>query len=295
MNKVPVYNIQNFNFNTNIHKNHLYINTFKNHLIEHSFIEKSHRHNFYLLVLFTNGTGRHQIDLDTYNIKRGSLYVIKPGQAHGWELSNDIEGYIVFYSSEIYNLYFGNKKIEEYPFYQPDKNISEIVLNEQEIIDFNFYFKLLIQENQQKKSRKAEKLLNIIDIIHIEISRKFLSENNYSFQTYHHKIQVFNKLLEQYYKSEKSPTFYAKEMNITLKHLNRICKDLLDKTVTELITQKIILESKRMLTFGTAPINEIAQILGYEDYSYFSRLFKKHTQYTPSKFRASLKKDLSTK
>ena len=293
MKKVPVYTIQNFN--TNINKNHLYINTFKNHLIEHSFIEKSHRHNFYLLVLFTHGTGTHQIDLENYHVKKGSLYMIKPGQAHGWELSNDIEGYIIFYSSEIYNLYFGHKKIEEYPFYQSEKNISEIILNEKEIVDIEYYFKLLIQENQQKKSRKTDKLLNIIDIIHIEISRKFLSENNYSFQTYHHKIQVFNKLLEQYYTSEKSPSFYASKMNISLKHLNRICKELLNKTVTSLIAEKIIIESKRMLTFDSASINEIAQTLGYEDYSYFSRLFKKHTQLTPSKFRTSLKKDSSVK
>ncbi|MGY5353951.1 AraC family transcriptional regulator [Wenyingzhuangia sp. IMCC45467] len=293
MKKVPVYNIQNFN--ANIHKNDLYINTFKNHLIEHSFIEKSHRHNFYLLVLFTNGTGTHQIDLNNYKIKRGNLYILKPGQAHGWELSDDIEGYIIFYSDQIYNLYFGNKKIEEYPFYQSEKNISEIVFNEQELIDLSLYFNLLIQENQLNKSKKTDKLLNIIDIIHIEISRKFLTENNYSYQTYHHKIQLFNKLLDQYYITQKSPSFYASKMNISLKHLNRICKNLLNKTVTEIITQKIILESKRLLTFGTASINQIAQILGYEDYSYFSRLFKKHTQITPSKFRASLKKEQQTK
>lgn len=290
MKKVPVYTLQNFT--TTTHKNSLYINTFKNHLIAHSFIEQSHRHNFYLMVLFTNGTGTHQIDTNTFDIKRGSLYVLKPGQAHGWELSNDIDGYILFYTDEMYNLHFGNKKIEEYPFYEASKNISEIIFNEKELAGIEPYFKLLIQENQQLKSRKTEKLLNLIDIIHIEISRKYLSENTYSYQTYNHKIQIFNKLLEQHYIVHKSPSFYAAEMNITLKHLNRICKDLLNKTVTELISQKIVLESKRMLTFSSASINQIATSLGYEDYSYFTRLFKKHTKYTPSKYRASLKNKL---
>ncbi|NIJ45533.1 AraC-like DNA-binding protein [Wenyingzhuangia heitensis] len=290
MKKVPIYTIQNFNDSSN--KDHLYINTFKNHLIEHSFIEKSHRHNFYLLVLFTNGTGTHNIDSNTFSIKRGSLYVLKPGQAHGWELSNDIDGYILFYSDEIYNLYFGHKRIEEYPFYEPSKNISEILFNEKELLDIEFYFKLLIKENQQLKSRKKDKLLNIIDVIHIEISRKFLSENTYSHQTYHQKLKIFNQLLDCYYTTEKSPSFYASKMNITLKHLNRICKELLNKTITELISQKIVLESKRMLTFSNASINQIATSLGYEDYSYFSRLFKKHTQQTPSKFRTLLSKDL---
>jgi len=56
----PVYSIHNFK--TDLGKKELYINTFTNHLKAHSFIEKPHRHNFYLLVLFTNGTGKHEID-----------------------------------------------------------------------------------------------------------------------------------------------------------------------------------------------------------------------------------------
>ena len=106
MKKHPVYNIQNFK--ADLSKKELYINTFKNHLKAHSFIEKPHRHNFYLLVLFTNGTGKHEIDFAKYEIKPGSLFVLQPGQIHNWQLSADIDGYIFFYSQEIYNLYFGN-------------------------------------------------------------------------------------------------------------------------------------------------------------------------------------------
>jgi YesN/AraC family two-component response regulator len=36
-------------------------------------------------------------------------------------------------------------------------------------------------------------------------------------------------------------------------------------------------------------INEIATALGYDDYSYFTRLFKKHTGITPSTFRIAKK------
>lgn len=32
-------------------------------------------------------------------------------------------------------------------------------------------------------------------------------------------------------------------------------------------------------------VNEIGATLGYEDYSYFTRLFKKHTTMTPTAFR----------
>lgn len=287
MKKFPVYGIQDFEDKS--HQHDLYVNTFADHVKKHSFIEKPHRHNFYLLVLFTKGTGIHEIDFDTYLIQKGSLYLIQPGQIHNWQLSDDIEGYIAFYSQERYNLYFGNKKIEDYPFYQSTISKPEIHLNESELQEIKSYFDLIIAENQKDNSKKADKILNLLDIIHIEISRKYLSEAIHVSHTYNYKINDFEKLLEQYFKSEKSPSFYASKMSITLKHLNRICKNILNETATEMITKRVILETKRMLIDRSKSINEIADALGYFNYSYFTRLFKKHTGSTPTEFRSHLK------
>ncbi|MBF6640689.1 helix-turn-helix domain-containing protein [Flavobacterium sp. J49] len=286
MKKHPIYNIDHFK--ADLGKKELYINTFKNHLKAHSFIEKPHRHNFYLLVLFTNGSGTHEIDFTRYDIKPGSLFVLQPGQIHHWQLSEDIEGYIFFYAQEIYNLYFGNKKIEDYPFYQSVMNQPEIVFEIGELASILPYFDLMIAESQNNNQRKEDKLLNLLDSIHIEISRKYLSTANHKSHSYNYKIHQLEQLLEQHFKTEKSPSFYADKMSITLKHLNRICKDILNQTVTELITNRVILEAKRLLTNASKTINQVADILGFENYSYFTRLFKKQTGMTPSEFRKKL-------
>jgi AraC family transcriptional activator of pobA len=284
MSKHPVYTIANFN--QPVRKSELYVNTFKSHLEKYAFIEEPHRHNFYLLVLFTKGTGIHDIDFDRFEIKSGSLFLIQPGQIHSWKLSQDIEGYIVFYSSEIYNAYFGNKKIEEYPFYQSVSNNPQLQLSATETAELLPYFELMVAEN--KSSRNTDKLLNLLDSIHIEISRKYLSEHHHSAHSYNHKIGQFEKLLEHYFKTEKSPSFYASEMNMTLKHLNRICKNTLNETVTEIITKRIILEAKRLLTDRSKSVSQIADGLGYENYPYFGKLFKKHAGLSPGEFRNQL-------
>lgn len=291
MKKNPVYEIQHFKPHS--HQNELYVNTFKNHLTAHSFIEEPHRHNFYVLVLFTKGTGIHEIDFDTFEINPGSLFIIQPGQIHNWELSTDIEGYIIFYSQEIYNLYFGNKKIEDYPFYQSVKTKPEIHLNKMELHKIKPYFDFMIDENQHNAAKKEDKLLNLLDIIHIEISRKYLSENNHAIHIYNSKINQFEKLLDQHFKSEKSPSFYASKMSITLKHLNRICKNILNETATQMITKRIILEAKRMLIDKNKTVSEIADELGYINYSYFAKLFKKHSGLTPTEFRSNLKERIN--
>lgn len=288
MKKYPVYSIEQFNCNSV--NSDLYVNTFKNHLLNHSFVEKPHRHNFYLLVLFTNGSGVHEVDFDRFAIHSGSAFVLQPGQMHHWVLSEDIEGFIVFYSAEMYNLYFGNKTIEDYPFYFSIQNSPEIVLDEQEIKSVLPYFESLIAETQTHKLLQRDKIMNLLDIIHIELVRKYNEIHVHETHSYNVKIKNLEQLLEQKYKEEKSAAFYASELNITLKHLNRICNEILKKTTTELIVDRVMLEAKRMLLDKEWTVNEIATELGYEDYSYFTRLFKKHVAMTPTAFRL-LKKD----
>jgi transcriptional regulator GlxA family with amidase domain len=44
-------------------------------------------------------------------------------------------------------------------------------------------------------------------------------------------------------------------------------------------------EAKQMLEAGDAPIEEIAEEVGYEDAGFFSRLFRRHVQLTPAQYR----------
>ena len=283
MKKLPIYQIKKFNCRSD--ENDLYFNDFKSHLINHDFIENSHSHTFYLLVLFTKGSGFHTVDFNTYEIQPNSLFVMKPGQVHSWQLSEDIDGYIAFYSQEVYNVYFGKKQIDEYSFYRDLKNSPEIILNESQIQEISNYFNLLLEENNKNELKKTDKLLNLLDVIHIELARIYESIHEHELHPYHLKIKELEELVNQYFKTEKSPSFYADKMNMSLKHLNRICKNILDSTLTEFIYDKIILESKRLLSNNTMTIGEVANELGFENYSYFTKVFKKYTNLTPKGFK----------
>ena len=283
MKKYPVYSVENFSCN-DIHRE-FYVNTFKEHLKSHSFIEEPHRHDSYLMVFFTDGSGIHEIDFDRFEIQKGSLFVLQPGQMHHWSLSNDIEGFVIIFSQELYNLYFGQKNINDYNFYHSIHNRPEMLFEAEEIAKILPYFKLLTQENKQQNNFQLDKMLNLLDCIHIEIARKYNETYSHQTHSYNIKINTFEKLLEQYFKEEKSPSFYADKLNITLKHLNRICNEILQKTATEVIMDRIILEIKRMLIDKQLAVNEVASAIGYDDYSYFSRVFKKQTGVSPKAFR----------
>jgi AraC-like DNA-binding protein len=208
---------------------------------------------------------------------------------HHWSLSEDIEGFVIIFSQELYNLYFGQKKINEYNFYHSIHNRPEMVFEENEMLKILPYFDLLIQENNQNNKLQLDKMLNLLDCIHIEISRKYSETYSHQAHSYNIKINKFESLLEKYFKEEKLPSFYAEKLNITLKHLNRICNEILQKTATEVIMDRVILEIKRMLIDKQLAVNEVAFTVGYEDYSYFSRFFKKQTGMSPTEFRNTLR------
>jgi transcriptional regulator GlxA family with amidase domain len=48
-------------------------------------------------------------------------------------------------------------------------------------------------------------------------------------------------------------------------------------------------EAKRLLEAGTMPVDEISVAVGYEDASFFRRLFKRRTGLTPSQYRRMFK------
>lgn len=283
MKKYPVYSVENFSCNE-IHRE-FYVNTFKEHLKSHSFVEEPHRHDSYLMVFFTDGSGIHEIDFDRFEIKKGSLFVLQPGQMHHWSLSEDIEGFVIIFSQELYNLYFGQKNINDYNFYHSIHNRPEMLFETAEIPKILPYFNLLIEENNRQNNLKLDKMLNLLDCIHIEISRKYSETYSHKTHSYNIKISAFEKLLEEHFKKEKLPSFYADKLNITLKHLNRICNEILQKTATEVIMDRVVLEIKRMLTDKQLAVNEVATAIGYDDYSYFSRVFKKQTGVSPTAFR----------
>jgi AraC-like DNA-binding protein len=102
--------------------------------------------------------------------------------------------------------------------------------------------------------------------------------------SYFKHYQEFETLLEQHFTKEKSIAFYAFLLNISSKHLNRITQTVVQKTATDLLTERVILEAKRMLMYLDESLVEIAFRLGYEEYSYFVRVFRKTSGMTPTQF-----------
>ena len=98
-------------------------------------------------------------------------------------------------------------------------------------------------------------------------------------------VWEFRDLLESNIRSNRSPSFYAGWLNITVAYLNEAVNSVLGTSVSHHIQNEIILLAKRQLVYTTDSIKEIAHSLGFNDYSYFTRLFTKVAGVSPTLFR----------
>lgn len=284
MESLPIYKINQFQESKR--SGRLYANELTNHLKAHEFITKPHKHDFYLLILFTHGRGQHEIDFTTYPIEPGSLFVLKPGQVHNWKLSKDAEGYLFFHTKDYYDLIFRDHRLEDYPFFQNSRSNPHIFLKERDKEEIEKKFLEILKEYRSDNYLKYRKICSLLDITYVEITRLHLPEDYSALpkDVYAEKLLNFESLIEKEFKTLKSPKDYADHLNISAKHLNRICKSIRDKTTSELIANRVVLEARRLLVHGESNITEIASHLGYDDPSYFTRLFKKSSGETPSEF-----------
>ncbi|PZF70837.1 helix-turn-helix domain-containing protein [Taibaiella soli] len=95
----------------------------------------------------------------------------------------------------------------------------------------------------------------------------------------------FKQLLEQRYVSLKRPNDYAQLLHLSVPYLNECIKNATGHSVSHQIQQRIILEAKRLLYHSAYSLKEIAMLLGYDDYAYFSRLFTNIVGTSPATFR----------
>jgi AraC family transcriptional regulator, transcriptional activator of pobA len=92
-------------------------------------------------------------------------------------------------------------------------------------------------------------------------------------------------LVEQHFKTLHTVADYADLLCVTPKNLSKKINLVSKETPNDIIKNRIILESKRLLAHTKMNVKEIAYTLNYDDDAYFVRFFTKHTGISPTSFR----------
>jgi len=285
MKDIPIYGINEF-IEADLSKV-LYVNNLRNHLATHKFVNHPHKHSTYITVYFTAGYGTHEIDFNTYEVQPGSIFLLTPGQVHCWKLTEDADGFVIFHTEGFYNNAFLTRKISDFPFFFLQTNYPVIHLSPTVPSVLSSLFTWIWEESKAEQPLKSQRLISLLDLLYIELARVYDDhrQNTDRYSHYYVQIRKLEKLIDGHFREQKFPKQYAEMMNMTTRHLNRICQNSLNQSTGNLILRRILVEAQRMLVHSDTTVAAVADYLGYDDYSYFVRLFKDKVGESPKQFQ----------
>jgi AraC family transcriptional activator of pobA len=285
---IPIYTIEQLNSCDKHMMMNVDIRRLEVHMRNLTVADFPHRHDFYNLIYIKRGSGTHDIDFKRFDVEPNQMFFMNDGQVHEWNLSEDTIGYTLFFKKAFFEVVEKSLSLQALPFFNNGSNDIPLVVfsEEQSKIIENLFEEIIkeLQMNQLYKDSQVKSLLKLILVHSIRIYQPIFKGKSNTLNV--SKIRLFENLIEIHYKNLKSVKDFAGKLSISANYLNAICKETIGKTAGEMIRNRVILEAKRLLLHSSISVCEAAYHLGYDDCSYFIRLFKKDVGRTPEKFRA---------
>lgn len=245
----------------------------------------------YTFIRTTTSKAEIVVDSIPYTIEANSIFALTTVQYFQYISGEDLVVYQFnreFYCIKDHDqevscaglLFFGNV------------HIPIIELNDKEYRKLNILHEVFLDELETEDTIQAEMLRMLMARFIIISTRLLKAKEGFVETTKNTKIDLlreFNLLVESFFKTEHSVSFYADKLFKSPKTLsNNFAK--LNTSPLQIIHERIVLEAKRLLIYTDKTAKEIAYEVGFDDASHLSRLFKKHTTLSPSDFKKQLQK-----
>jgi AraC-like DNA-binding protein len=249
-----------------------------------------HRDSHYIFTCMESGHVRMMVDFKIIEKKGPTIFCVLPGQVHQGLLMKEVCGWFVAVKAElvpdVVRSFFQESMVEIQPL-SIDKGLIKKINTAASLLHDSYTHEML---SSKEGFLVAQSLLNAF----LGMFALIYSQNNITQASNESRaLQVsraFRNWVRKEFKTLKSPSEYAEILNITRGYLTETVREATGKPAQHWIHQEILIEAKRLLVFTDLSIKEVAYELGYSDHTYFSRLFSKLENQSPSAFRDENKK-----
>ncbi|XZF14620.1 helix-turn-helix domain-containing protein [Chitinophagaceae bacterium MMS25-I14] len=261
---------------------------------DNSYFDHLQRNNYYSLIWIRKGAGKVKADFSEYEFGENVLFAFTPYQPFMFQVKEDMQGIALQFHPDFFCIHLHQKEVAcngvlfNNIYHPPHTFIDAATAG---------VFDMLINQMQTEMLRPAlaqhESLVSYLKIFLITASRLKAEQVPQARETANGVKELFilqelKDAIEKDFRTKHGAGDYAKDLNISPKALTRITKAYFNKTITELISERIIIEAKRELYLTNKAVKEIAYELGYEDEYYFSRFFKTNADVSPQMYRQTV-------
>lgn len=254
----------------------------------HAEKELQKERNLYKFIWVQKGSISLRIDYQEYVLKENEMITLSHLQ-HLEFVSIEGEYLTVLFNSNFYCIYGNDHEVSCSGFlFNGSSHVVRFVMDSveqqaQEDVIRLFTREFTLSDNLQEEMLRI--LLKRYIIQCTRIARRLLNitqEKEYSFEI----IRQFFILVDEHFRTKKQVQDYADLLHKSPKTLSNIFSSCKLPSPLKVIHERVEAEAKRLLLYSTKSAKEIADLLGFEDQSSFSRFFKKMTGQSTVQFRS---------
>ncbi len=261
---------------------------------DNSHFDHLQRLNYYSVIWVQQGNGHVKADFSEYAFTDNVLFAFTPYQPFMFQVEKEIRGVALHFHPDFFCIHKHQQEVAcngvlfnniyQPPLVQVDASSGST---------FVMVLEQIKAEMQNPALAQYELLVSYLKIFLITASRLKTDQQSVQPKTVSDSkepfiLQNLKTYIEQHFKTKHSPSDYADLLHITPKALAKLTKAHFNKTLTDLISERIVIEAKRELYLTNKPVKEIAYELGYEDEHYFSRFFKNNAEISPQMYRETV-------
>jgi AraC family transcriptional regulator, transcriptional activator of pobA len=249
--------------------------------------QRPHRHDFYQIFWITHGERSFSIDFDSFPVSAPSFVFVPPGAVHTFGTLESTSGYALSFQQDFLEAQGHSVDLfQDCPAFDPAH--FQAVLRVTPAIEERATrcVEQIFAEFSSKQLGYRAAMAALLRLLFIEIRRVLSNQaGSNSFQKYSSLTARFLRRLNSRPYQMASASEVSRFLGVSRSWLNQLVRKETGKNLTDHLQGRLILESKRLLAHTDLNISEIAYQLGFEDASYFTRLFRQIAQTSPSEFR----------
>ncbi|MRG48013.1 helix-turn-helix domain-containing protein [Chitinophaga sp. SYP-B3965] len=249
---------------------------------EASFINEVHRDDHYIFIFQQKGATRMMIDFKELSASGSGILCILPGQVHYGISMKD---------AMVWFLAVDGALVQEQFRAVFEESATLVAVSAEAAARLDSCFAVLASLHEEPDQYLVKR--SMADVV-IGLFAGIFSAVDESGDEVHSRTTIitrqFKGLLKGNYKDMKRPSAYAEALNISPSYLNEAVKATTGLPVSHWIQEEVIMEAKRLLFYTDNTIKQIADDLGFEDHTYFSRVFNRSEGMPPLAFRKKYRK-----
>lgn len=252
-------------------QNFLNLDTFGYSIAGSSFFTKRNYFPYYLLAYTYSGCGELIYEGTSYEIHENQGFLIDCRHPHEYKtLGNNWHHFILHFSGFNSDWYFQQFIIDGSPVFSCNKP-----LNFQHNVE-----KLLLTYQTFHPLKEAECSLHLSTIL-----LNIIKEKTESLSPIPDYIVYLQKYMSNHYAKSLTVTELSNFAGVSIYHLEREFKKYTGSSLKEYLLTLRLSRSCFLLNTTALPISSISQIVGFNEYNSFFKIFKKHMGMTPSEYR----------